>query len=346
MIQAGTMSTGSACTDGVVGVYWISSISSLRNTTLPGVTATFLPTSNSSVPAGTLPFIADSMPQLCALVLENSAPPISAIRPDIPEGLAEAVAKCLQKKVDDRFENVAELAKAIAPYAGDFGPASAARVQRILGGTVTSKVDGTAVRAALSSMHQSAVPNRVNTTTSFGRTSADPGEVAVVPEKKGPPWVPIGVGGALLIAAIAALALRPRGEAATAAEIAARSPNAAAASASAATVALPAASATNAPTAVAGQPTIEPAKSADTAPLAGVAPDKTAVRVPGPMPKGPPPKGGDKGGTKEPPKSGGDVFGDRKLHPGWSPSHSSATVVAPFDCARTPRIDSRLRELS
>ena len=55
MIQAGTMSTGSACTEGVAGEYWISSISSLRNTTLPGVTATFLPTSNSSVPAGALP---------------------------------------------------------------------------------------------------------------------------------------------------------------------------------------------------------------------------------------------------------------------------------------------------
>ena len=44
MIQAGTISTGSAPTFGVAGAYWISSISALRNTTLPGVTARFLPT--------------------------------------------------------------------------------------------------------------------------------------------------------------------------------------------------------------------------------------------------------------------------------------------------------------
>ncbi len=44
MIHAGTIRMGSACTRGVVGVYWISSISSLRSTTLPGVTARFLPT--------------------------------------------------------------------------------------------------------------------------------------------------------------------------------------------------------------------------------------------------------------------------------------------------------------
>ena len=44
MIHAGTMRMGSACTRGVAGEYWISSIRSLRSTTLPGVIARFLPT--------------------------------------------------------------------------------------------------------------------------------------------------------------------------------------------------------------------------------------------------------------------------------------------------------------
>ncbi len=56
MIQAGTISTGSGCTSGVVGEYWISSISSLRRTTWPSVTATFSPTRNSSVPGASPPF--------------------------------------------------------------------------------------------------------------------------------------------------------------------------------------------------------------------------------------------------------------------------------------------------
>ena len=68
MIQAGTISTGSACTVVVVGVYWISSISSLRNTTLPGVTASVLPTSKSSVPAGAAPL--SVRPQVLDHVLE------------------------------------------------------------------------------------------------------------------------------------------------------------------------------------------------------------------------------------------------------------------------------------
>ena len=44
MIQAGVISTGSAYTLGVVGEYCSSSIRRLRNTTLPGVTATSRPT--------------------------------------------------------------------------------------------------------------------------------------------------------------------------------------------------------------------------------------------------------------------------------------------------------------
>ena len=44
MIQAGTIRTGSAITLSVAGLYWISSISSLRNTTSPGVMATSSPT--------------------------------------------------------------------------------------------------------------------------------------------------------------------------------------------------------------------------------------------------------------------------------------------------------------
>ena len=46
---------GSADTFAVVGSYWISSMRSLRNTTLPGVTATLRPTSKASAPAGGRP---------------------------------------------------------------------------------------------------------------------------------------------------------------------------------------------------------------------------------------------------------------------------------------------------
>ncbi|MNR55732.1 hypothetical protein D3C85_1761650 [compost metagenome] len=46
LTQGGTISSGFSYTSPVVGVYWISSIRSLRNTTSPGVQAMFLPISN------------------------------------------------------------------------------------------------------------------------------------------------------------------------------------------------------------------------------------------------------------------------------------------------------------
>ena len=52
MIHAGTMSTGSGRVLAVAGAYWISSISRLRSTTLPGVTATSRPGVKRSAPAG------------------------------------------------------------------------------------------------------------------------------------------------------------------------------------------------------------------------------------------------------------------------------------------------------
>jgi hypothetical protein len=51
MIQAGTISSGSACTSPVTGAYWISSIRRLRNTTRPGVAATSMPGRKASQPA-------------------------------------------------------------------------------------------------------------------------------------------------------------------------------------------------------------------------------------------------------------------------------------------------------
>jgi eukaryotic-like serine/threonine-protein kinase len=258
--------------------------------------------------SGTLPFIADSMPQLCALVLENSAPPVRAIRPDIPEGLGDAVAKCLQKRVDDRFDNVAELAKALAPYAGDFGTASAARVHRILGGTITSKVDGSQVRAAMSSLHQSAVPTPAgaNTNTSFGRTSSDAEPAPEPASKKGVPIVPIAVAGALLVAAAAGFALRGSGNGDAAASQPpppASAMQAALTATATETAAAPTAAPSASAAAAGSAPEISPAKTTEIAAV----PEKTApIRVPGPLPK---PKDKEKD-KKDPPKA--DVFGDRK----------------------------------
>jgi serine/threonine-protein kinase len=67
---------------------------------------------------GRVPFLADSLTQLCALVLEQPAPPVSTLRADVPAGLVAIVARCLEKPPERRFQTVNELAFALRPFVG------------------------------------------------------------------------------------------------------------------------------------------------------------------------------------------------------------------------------------
>jgi serine/threonine-protein kinase len=68
-----------------------------------------------------VPFVADSVTQLTAMVVTEAPRPILDLRPEIPAPLASAVMKCLEKKREDRFQTVSEFAKAIAPFASAEG---------------------------------------------------------------------------------------------------------------------------------------------------------------------------------------------------------------------------------
>jgi eukaryotic-like serine/threonine-protein kinase len=77
---------------------------------------------------GKPPFDGDNIATLSAqIVLETPALP-DTLRPEIPRGLAEAVARCLEKDPASRFQNVAGLARALQPFATQ---ASAPLVERI-----------------------------------------------------------------------------------------------------------------------------------------------------------------------------------------------------------------------
>ncbi|HVJ91976.1 MAG TPA: serine/threonine-protein kinase, partial [Labilithrix sp.] len=66
---------------------------------------------------GRLPFLADGLPQLCALILEQDAPLLATLRPDVPEELAAIVARCLERRPERRFQTIAELARALESFA-------------------------------------------------------------------------------------------------------------------------------------------------------------------------------------------------------------------------------------
>jgi serine/threonine-protein kinase len=66
--------------------------------------------------AGRPPFVADSTPRVCALVLHNDPAPPSTLRPDLPPALERAVLRCLEKDPQRRFPTVTDLAEALAPF--------------------------------------------------------------------------------------------------------------------------------------------------------------------------------------------------------------------------------------
>ena len=78
--------------------------------------------------AGVPPYHATTLPELCASILQDPPPPIRERRRDVPEGLAHALARCMEKDPAKRFPDVAALAEAIAPFGTGAGKASAERI--------------------------------------------------------------------------------------------------------------------------------------------------------------------------------------------------------------------------
>jgi serine/threonine-protein kinase len=80
--------------------------------------------------AGNPPFLGDTPLSVLTAAVVEPTPSLRAVRPDVPPELEAVIEKCLEKKPADRYQSVAELAQALAPFA----PASSQQsVQRILG---------------------------------------------------------------------------------------------------------------------------------------------------------------------------------------------------------------------
>ncbi len=71
---------------------------------------------------GTLPFMGDNLGELFAQILEVEAPPLRTRAPEASPQLEAIVARCLQRRPEHRFQNVAELEHELAPLAA--GPSA------------------------------------------------------------------------------------------------------------------------------------------------------------------------------------------------------------------------------
>jgi len=82
--------------------------------------------------SGRAPFQGATVPEICARVIEARPAPLRSVRPDVPRGLEAAVARCLQKDPRRRFQTIAELARALAPYGSADAEERVQRIERIL----------------------------------------------------------------------------------------------------------------------------------------------------------------------------------------------------------------------
>jgi serine/threonine-protein kinase len=91
--------------------------------------------------SGRVPFEAETMPQLCGMILQDPPRPLRELRPDVPEAVSAVILRCLEKQRDRRFANVGELAAALAPLGSPSARRSAERISRVLGaaGIVSSR---------------------------------------------------------------------------------------------------------------------------------------------------------------------------------------------------------------
>jgi serine/threonine-protein kinase len=98
--------------------------------------------------SGRRPFDGESMPEVVGQILTNEPERLGTLSGDVSLDLELVVARCLASSASDRFASVAELVRALEPFAGDASAAalSVARIGRVLGGASIPPGGGEAPR--------------------------------------------------------------------------------------------------------------------------------------------------------------------------------------------------------
>jgi serine/threonine-protein kinase len=214
-----------------------------------------------------VPFMGETMPQLCAMILQHPPPPPRTFRPDIPEGLEQVILRCLEKDRNLRFGNVAELAHALVPYGSQFAARSADKVSRVLSAAGISSRE--------LSLSPATAPVEASTSAAWGQTQTRRSRPAL--------WLGIGLAAAAAVGIPAFLLLGGKGAA----------PGSVASEVASTTTAPPAPPPSEAPAPPAAPSVTVASEIATPAPSASASPSATVASskkpVAGPTPKRPRP---------------------------------------------------------
>jgi serine/threonine protein kinase len=146
---------------------------------------------------GRAPFSGETLPEVCMKIATEPPPPIRSLRPDIPPEVEAVILRCVEKDRGRRYANIAAFAHALV----DFGPkrarSSVERITRTIqaAGLSASALDLPPSSEAASSAAQASAGG--GTAAPWGRTTT------VKPKRTG---TVVLVGGAVLVAAVGALA--------------------------------------------------------------------------------------------------------------------------------------------
>jgi serine/threonine-protein kinase len=144
--------------------------------------------------AGRAPFDAETMPSLCALVLNEPPPPLPE---HVPDALAAVILRCLRKNPDDRYANVGELARALSSFGSSRAEISAGRIRGVLSSSDPS-LRGAAPGVRSSRSHPKLASN--SEPRFSGVTSAAWGDVSAAPPR-GRRWAAFAAIAAGIVAA-------------------------------------------------------------------------------------------------------------------------------------------------
>jgi serine/threonine-protein kinase len=247
--------------------------------------------------SGRVPFEADTVTELAVLIVTEPVPPMGAVALGLPPGLEQVVLRCLEKSRDRRYQNISDLAEALAPFApprarlsierihGTLGPPSAPASSPMLPEPTPAPVLATSVRKSGSTVAEWQ-------SDSAARKHGSRATIGVA----------VAAGVAVLVGAVALLRRSPAPAAAT---VAVSVPTAAAPAAAAATKA-----AAEAPLQVASPPLSAPTASAAPPVVAASAP-AVAVQT---SPASPPAAHHPAAGAAHPPPATSASAGPGKGH--------------------------------